>query len=495
MPRLLSKNIKMLLSSIKKLSKDSIIYGISGGITQLIGLILLPILTRIFTPSDYGVIDIITTFISIIMVFLMLGLNSATQRLYFDSDDETYKQKIVSTSFWFLIIFTIICSLLLYFFSNQISLMLFNDYEYSNLIKLAIITLPLTSILVFGKDNLRLLFSPWKYNFLTLGNTLIRVILVIYLVIVLKRGLEGNFEAAIYAGIIGALYAIYLSRKLIRKYFSFDLLKKLLTYGIPLTFAGLAYWVISFSDRLILVKLSNLEEVGLYSVGNRISSALMLITSAFSLAWSPFIFALHKEGKEKNIIIKTLTYYTLLLLFLSLLISIFSPELLLIITTSDYLDASQVVGYLTIGLSILGLSSILATGLTLVKKTKYITISSIIAACLNILFNFILIPYYGMKGAAIATLISYVSLCILYYYFSNKFYKIKYDTIKIIKILSIFALFIYFGSIINIENIYKSISLKLILIIISIIFLFIFKIFDKNEINFIKKIINKFIKK
>lgn len=475
----------MLIGSIKKLSKDSIIYGFSGAIHQLVGLILLPILTRVFSPTDYGVIDIITTFSSITLIFLLLGVNSATQRYYFDADDQSEKEKVVSTAFWFVILYTSFSSAILYSIVSPLSQLLFGNLEHVFLLKWAIIAFPFTALMVFGKDNLRLLFKPWKYNIVTITYTLLRVLIVIYLVIIFGRGLIGNFEGAFAASIITALLAVYYSRSIIKAKFSYSILKKLLKYGIPLAFAGLAYWVINFSDRLILLKLSTLDQVGLYSVGNRISSVLVLVTSAFSLAWSPFIFSVHNIEETKKVIIKTYSYLTLLLLTFSLILSLFAKEFLIIITTRDYIGASSVVGILTVGLSFLGISSILATGLTLVKKTRYITISSVLAAALNIALNILLIPKLGMIGAAIATLISYITLCVIYYYYSQKYYPLSFELSKIFKTFLLFAVFIFIASVISIDNVVIAALIKIVLFIFSIILLYYTRIVSKQELRFI----------
>ncbi|MDP2683938.1 MAG: oligosaccharide flippase family protein [bacterium] len=480
-----------MILPFKRLFKDSIIYGISGVFEQFVGFLLLPVFTRIFSPSDYGIIDIITTGASITLIVLGMGLNSATQRYYFDTKTVEEKKTIVSTSFWFLGTISIITCTFLYFLAKDISHVLFGHYEHVSIIKIAIIAIPITMLISYSKDALRLKFVPWKYNIVNIFFTLSRVGIIVYLVVILRKGIIGNFQGILLASLLTLILVIYYSRDLIKPKFSLHWLKPMLRYGIPLLFAGLAYWIVSLSDRIILLKLSTLEEVGLYSVGNKISSIMFLVISAFSLAWAPFIFSHYKEKGSSRLIVKTLTYYTIILLCISLLLSTFSFEILSIITTKEYLNATKVIGLLTLSLSFLGISGILATGLTLSKKTKFITLATFTAAGINIAFNFILIPKFNMVGAALATLISYFILSFLYYIFSQKCFPLQFELKKLLKIFILYGIFITLSSLIILDNLLYGILLKICIVSIFILLLFVFKIFDKNEIAYLKTSINQ----
>ena len=78
---------------------------------------------------------------------------------------------------------------------------------------------------------------------------------------------------------------------------------------------------------------------------------------------------------------------------------------------------------------------IFTVGVTLTKKTKYITLANAVAALLNIVLNIILIPNYGMMGAAVASLISFIVRTVILYYYAQKNYYIPFEITKIVGFL------------------------------------------------------------
>jgi len=476
----------MLTQNLKRLSKDSLTYGFGSIVQFITSLLLLPIFTRIFSPSDYGIFDTISTVTSILILFLLMGLNSAVQRYYFDNQRDG--NVIISTGFWFMAIISIVFCVILITNSVFLSNLLFNNTKYSILIMVAIATTPIALLISYIKDT-----SPWRYNIIGLVEFLLGVSIIIFLVVVLKKGILGSLLGTLIASLIALLLGIIFIRSKIVFKFSYHYLKKLLAYGLPLVIASLAYWVINLVDRLFILKLSTLDQLGLYSIGNKISAVIVLPITALQLAWAPLIFSNYsKEGSDK-LIIKTLTYSFLIFIFVSICLTTFSYDILRILAPSSYINATNVVGLLTLGLVFLGVSGILATGITIAKKTKYITLSTLIAAGINITLNFLLIPRWGMIGAAIATLFAYFSLIVLYYRYSQKFFYLKYELYKILKILIIGIIFIIIGTFYKLDNIFYSLVSKIIFVSFFIAILFIFRVFNKDEINFVKNLWAKLI--
>lgn len=481
----------MVSEGIKRLSKDTLIYGFGGILEFFAGLLLLPIFTRIFSPADYGVLSLITTFTSIASMILMMGLNSSVQRYYFDNKNQSHRRLVVSTAFWFLGGVSLIVTTIIVLFAGQLSEWLLKARGFTVLFALGVSVLPLSILILFTKDTLRLEFSAWKFNFLSIFEFVARFSIILYLVLVLRQGLEGNFLGFLIAGAITLIFSIVSIRQHLVYDFSFTLLKGMLRYGIPLIFAGLAFWVISLSDRIFIARYTSLEQLGLYAIGNNISSVILLLMTAIHLAWSPLIFKFSVENDHRQLIAKITIYTLIILMGISVLLSIFAHNVLRVLAPPSYHDAIYVVGLLAVGLALLGTSGIIATGLTLVKKTYYITISTTIAAAANIILNFFLIPRWGIIGAAIATLLAYISLMVSYYIFSQKHFYVPFEIGKAVKILLLSSLFIIVGTFTQLTNFAADILIKCLYVIAFLAGIYVSRILDRTELEYIKMFISR----
>jgi len=481
----------MLLNNLKRLSKDSLIYGVGNVIEYIAAFFLLPIFTRVFTPSDYGILDTIATFISVLNLFLLMGLNSAMQRYYFDAKREgSDGSKVISTTIIVLSFFSIIISLLIFPFTDQISNLFFNSIKYTHLIRIAILSIPLSLLVKVLKDIFRLKFKPLRFSIVTIIHFLLRISIILILILIYNKGLLGNFYGILFSVFIVTFITFLMVKKYFKFSFSLNLAKNLLKFGIPLAFAGFSYWILSLSDRFFILKFSTLGQFGLYSIGNKIGSVLVLVITAIHLAWFPLIFEKYKEKSSKDFIIKTFTYTSIIFIFIAIFLTSFSREALIILASESYVNAYYIVWLLTLGSVFLGISGIISTGLTIAKKTKYITISSFIAAILNIILNILLIPKFGIIGASIATSLSYLSLFFTYYYFAKKYFPLHFELKKVSLIFIIGIVYLILGTYIKFDSLLISLITKIIFVITFPILLYLFNIFSRAELNFVKNLLS-----
>ena len=483
-----------MIEKLKQLMRDSLIYGLGKYINTFIGIIFVPMYTRIFPPSEYGVVDLIGSTISIIVMFLILGLDSATALYFYDTEDIRDRKIIVSTSFYFRMALSIVICSMLFFSSEFISELIFNSKEYAIYLKIGVASIPFSLAIGFFLDLMRLKFESLKFSVISIGNTIVTSILIIYLIIFLKLGIVGIFIGMLISNIIFFFIGIYLTYKEYILSFSLPRLRNLLSFGLPLFPSSIAIWLLTFSDRYFLVKYSTLNEVGLYSIGVKLSHILLLVTSAFQLSWGPFAFSIQKESDAKNIYSKVLTYYLIIALFLATGLSFFSKEILMIATQVEYVEAYKVVGILSYVVIFGGIYYIVSIGVNLTKKTHYISFTTGVAALINIILNFLMIPYLGMVGAAIASLIANSCSVFFLYRISQKYYHIDYEINKIIKIILLSGFLILTSIFLDINSVILNYLLKLSLLLSFVVFLILY-VFEKNEVDFINKMANNILLK
>ncbi|MEW5819941.1 MAG: oligosaccharide flippase family protein [Cyanobacteriota bacterium] len=473
-------------SKLKKLTSDSFVYGLSNTLGKFIGVFLIPIYTRVFTPSDYGVIDLVQLSIAVMIILLTLGLDSAIFRFFYDTEDKVEQKTIVSTIILFAIISGATICLFGVLFAKQISLLMFNTSSYYLVIVVGLIQIPVSLVSGFIFRVLRLEFKAKWYAGVSVFGLIVIIVLTIYLVVFLKTGIIGVFIARIAGELIQASIGFIVSRSNYCFSINFNKLLELLKFGIPLVPAGLSQWSLVYINRYILLFFTNLDLVGIYAVGYKVSSIMMIITGAFQLAWSPFAFSILNDPNVKEIYARVFKYFLIVTISIAAFMTTYAREIILIVATPEYLESYSLIGILTVCIAAIGSYYILCIGSTIEKRTINITISLLIGTFFNVLLGFILIPYLGIIGCALAMLFGYLSACIIVYKYSQQCYYIPYDLkstfILTISYTILYLLSLSFSEILN--------PIKIIASLLFYITIY-FCILDNKEKETIFKTLNK----
>ena len=425
------------MSQKKEFIKDTFVYGLGSGIKKFIGLFLLPFYTRALSPSDYGIIDTLATGVFFLSAFLNMGLDSASGFYFFKGKDDKEKGEIIFTVFVLRLI-SAIPALILSFFSSQISKAMFGTEQYTAVVFLSCMSIPIGLIVSEQSHLYRYYKAPWKYNIITIIQSLASIIAGITLVIILKYGVLGAQIASVISSSAVVLFSFFNFAK--NKYtyrFNFPFAKKMLKYGFPLIWAAMAAWFFESSDRYFLLHYKNLQEIGYYSMGSTFSQPINMINMAVQMSYSILFFSeYHKEEdlskpKSKKLIKDVFSLFLFVTIMVASFLSIFGVEIINIVTTSAYVLGALAIPFLTFTAIFNQAFQITTLGIALKEKTWYYTIIIVITAVFNVGINFWLIPKYGFVGAGLATLLSYVLYWALAFGLSQKFFKVDHNLIKI----------------------------------------------------------------
>jgi O-antigen/teichoic acid export membrane protein len=433
------------IAQIKKLGKETFSYGLSSVLQKLISIFLFPIYARLLTPADFGIQDIVLSAVNILVMFLILGMDSGVVQHYYENDDLN-KKKLVSTYMLFQIFVSVPVVLISVALAEPICNLIFKDPTLVNYFRLAVVAIPFSLMGGAMMNTLRFTFQTKKFVILSTFGILMQVSMAILLVIVYRLGVKGVLLSILISYLSQAILGLFLTYKDYSRKISFYWLPKLLKVGIPLVPAALSFWVMSYSNRFFLVTYASMEEVGLLSVVNRISSILLLFLSAFSAAWGPYAYNLSTDRELARVTYgKIFTLFMLTTLSASLGLSLFSRELILLLATAVYEKGYSLVflysfsSVLWVGMYILGM------GTGLAKKNYHYTISVIAGALLNTLLNYLLIPKYGVAGAAYATLAGNLLATIYMFFAGQHYFKVTYDLKKVFAITIIIVVAAVFG--------------------------------------------------
>jgi O-antigen/teichoic acid export membrane protein len=433
---------------LARLGRQTFVYGLSATAIQAVGLITLPVFARVFTPAEYGAVEIAAVGLSAVVLVADLGLASAAQRSYFDYTDEQphERRRVLATAMATSLATSLTVGALLLAFRRPIADWLFNGQLYTALVSLVAVAIPLSIVAALARGVMRLQFRPGQY---AASATLAAVIsggLSVGLVLWTDVGVEAVLIGAVAGNAVAALFGLAVTAREYRAPVSRSELRTMLAFGLPLIPAAAALWGLSFLDRVMLSRLGELSEVGEYAVAARFAMVLMLAVSAFGLAFSPFVLSLWSEDAEteKRVRARALTYLTVVLASLSVLLALFAREITSIVAPA-FDNAHEVVGILCFGVTLFGISTVAMTGITFVRRTRLFAIYSLVAVGLNLLACLILIPPFGTTGAALATTIGYALLAVGYYVHAQRLYPTPYEPRKALTVLLAAALVMPLG--------------------------------------------------
>ena len=407
-----------------ELTRHSAVYGLGSLVSRFIAVLLLPIYTRYLSPADYGLIETLIALSAILTVLLAAGVKSAFFRFYFDEED---KRRVIRTSFWFTMASATTGLVAGLVFAGPISELLFDTSEHADLVRAAFVGLwahvnyeQMTSLFRVEQRSGAYLIATLINLGLTVGATLL-------LVVVLDKGpigvIIGNFTGTllVYAGLL-AYRREQLGVELDR-----PLLREMNRFGMPLVPSALFLWALNFSDRLFLVKLSGPREVGLYSIGVRMASAIILFLAAFRTAWPAFAYSIEDDREAKRTYSFVLTYIVTITAWMALALGVLSPWLVRLLTTEAFYSADRVVAPLAFAAVAFGAYMVVVIGIGRARRTRSNWVITGGAALASVGVNLALIPEYGMIGAAIGGVTAYSILFLAMAWKAQRVYPVPYQ--------------------------------------------------------------------
>ncbi|HEY9634156.1 MAG TPA: oligosaccharide flippase family protein [Coleofasciculaceae cyanobacterium] len=416
---------------LKQLLKDSIIYGISSIFSRGITLLMVPLYTRVLSPGDYGIIEILTIVTNLVNLSIALEISQGLAIYYSSAKTDSDRVEYASTALYFTIITNSLFLIVALSLSQKLSLWILGSSNLQTIFQAAVISMWGNGIFYLLQSQLRWQLKPKGYAVSSIVFSLVSTGLTTILLFVFKVGVIGVFYSLFTGQIVGIVLAGYFVRHSYKLKFNWQKCKQMLGFSIPLVFSSISVWVALYIDRIAINQLMTLSDVGIYGIGYRFASVAGLFLIGFQGALTPLIFHNYEKPDTPKELARVFRYFLALVLPMIVGISVFSHEILSLFTTPDYYAASQIIPLLALAI-ILSNMYIFTPGIDLAKKTLIIAVVNIISAIANTILSFTLIPYLGISGAALATLLSAAATFAIYMKFSQKFYYIPHQWNKII---------------------------------------------------------------
>lgn len=415
--------VRILKSS---LFKSAGMYGGSSIINAAIPFLLMPILTRAMSPSDYGIVAMFSVLFNFSLPFIGVSTHSAIARQYFNKDQVDLKTYLTNC-FLILIISSVIVLLLVLIFSHPIAkvsafprdwLWVVISSSFCSYIATVVLTL------------WQMQSKSFPYGIFQIANTLVSVALSLWMVLSLGMSWKGRILAQVITFFLFALIAIYILFR--DKWFHFKYNKKYvksaLQYGWPLIPHSIGAVIMTMSDRMFITNMVGLDATGLYSVGYALGSIIGFIENSFNLAYIPWLYERlnRNDEKFKRKIVKFTYIYFTVIISIALLLSFVMPYFLSVFVGKKFLGAQVFVFWVAMSFAFSGMYKMVVNYIFYVGKTQILAWITFSSAIINLPVNYFLIKYYGAVGAAMATCFVSIFFFFLTWVLSNRIYKMPW---------------------------------------------------------------------
>ncbi|MDA7737104.1 oligosaccharide flippase family protein [Porticoccus sp.] len=420
--------------------KDSIIYTIPTVLSRGIALLLLPLYTRILSPTEYGVLDLFVVFGSLVNLTVALEISQGIARYYADGGTAQNKTLYASTAFWFTcacyLLFAVVSLTNVAWLAEAIT----GRTGYEKAFNIMILFLTVNGLFYLVQNQFRFELRSQTYCIVSIIFSLVTTASAIIFIFVFKLGLEGILLGMLTGSLVATTIGICNLRESFRPKFSPKHLKEMLVFSMPLVPSGIAVFVSLYIDRVMLSHFYSLNEVGIYSVAYRLACISGIVMLGFQGALTPLVYKHHKDIATPGHLASIFRFFLVFALLVFLSLVLFAKEILWALTTQAYYPAGALVIYMVPAV-LLANMYIFSPGISIANKTKYILYINVSGAALNALLNWLLIPNLGMQGAAIATLLASLFVFLCYMISSQIFYYVHHQWKQIIvSVLFIFLL-------------------------------------------------------
>lgn len=410
------------MDSGSKIISHSSIYLIGNILQRCVSFVMLPIYTRCLSPTDYGVIELLTLAVDFVGLVFGLRISPAIFR-YYSQYEGRERNQVITSALYIVAGFSMIGVGLLVGLSNHIAMVVFKDPAQAGNLMLFALTLLGQSFVEIPMIGLKAAQKPVLFVSFSLCKVLIQLSLNIYFVVLLNMKVEGVIYSSLIStalmSIILCSYTFY-TRGMILSYHKAG---ELITFSIPLVLTDMLSFYLTFGDRYFLRLYSGLAEVGIYSLAYKFGFLLsFLVISPFGSIWDSEKYVIAKTKDYQTKFQEVFVLYGLALTSMGILISVYIKDLIAIMAAPEFFTAYRVVPIVLAAYVVNAWAGFTNLGIYLSNKTVEIFYGTILAVAVVSAGYLLLIPRFGGMGAAVATLLAFAARTIWVYFRSKRLF-------------------------------------------------------------------------
>lgn len=422
-----------------RIGKQALLYGLGVIAARALSFVSLPIMTRLLTPADYGVIQLIEMTFDMLTILAGSRIGSGIYRFYHKADTQEEKNGVLSTALLFLLTSFSVIAVAAWFSAESLSQLIFETDRYATAIRVASLSFPWMGTMGVTLGYLRMLDRALSWVLVGLVKSVIQLVMVVVLLGFLGMDLTGVFVATLIANTITGGWLVSTMLKATGISFVPSAARDLFRFGMPLVVTQVATFFTTFADRYFLQKSFGESEVGLYALGYTFGFLLMQVGyTPFSHVWGPIRFEVAKTENPSPAIARTFVLINCLFLTVGVGLGLFTFDLLRIMSPATFWRAADFVPIILIAYVFHAWSGFLNLGIMIREKTKFITLADWSAAIVALIGYLYLIPIYGSWAAAWSTAAAFGVRVAMIHWAAQKLWYVEYDWPPVVR-LSVLA--------------------------------------------------------
>lgn len=478
-------------SEAKTMLRHSLVYGLGIVMNRVISFLMIPLYTRYLVPAQYGILELLSLTTEMVGMLLSMRISRAMYRFYFEYSSVKDRDEVISTGMVSFGVIGLAGLAVASFFSGYLAETILDSREYAYYFNISFASLWFNTLNMMGYDYLQVNKKSVLFVSLSSLKLILNVGFNIYFIVFADMGVLGVLYGNLISSIAMALILVGPILFRVGVHFSKEKLSEMLKFGLPLIPGALSNFAVLASDRYFVKFFGSLADAGIYSLSYKFSIITHnFITIPFFNIWSVRRLELMKHEDSEKILGRIITYFFIVVAFISLGISALAKDTLRIITSEGYWEASAYIPVLALSYLIYSLFDHFVANILIEKKTKYVSYVDIGNGALNIILNIFLIKRYGIYGAAIATLISYTIRIFSIYIISTLIGKVYFEFRRCSKILFSAVAAFFICTFLDTGSSIINLCLKSSLVMLWPLSLYFLRVIRKEELLWLKNTVS-----
>lgn len=415
------------------------IYALGSIVGKAVGLVMVPILTRLLSPAEYGRVDVLTTLGSSAISALLLGMDVAATRLFFDVADQSARKRLLATWCALAGVIVVPFGLGLILFASNVSEVLFSTANYGPAVAAVGLVTVFGTYHHIALTTLRAMRRPGLFATISAATLALNAALVIWLLLAWNNGVTAVIAGFAISLMAAGSLGLFLARDQFGGRPGGQEARSLLRLGLPLAPAIAAAWGAEFANRAILLGTSGPEDVALLAIALRIASVAGLAVAGFQLAWQPHAFA---GGSSPSALARLALDSRRILIGVAGLVGclgLLAPEIVAVAGGSAYVDAIPAVGVSLVGAFAGALYLVTSMPSALARRMGDLGVASTVGVVVSVGANSLLAPSWGAAGTATALALSPVVAAITAHRYGSKRVVVPIRWTRLLPVLGLVA--------------------------------------------------------
>ncbi len=473
---------------IGTIGRHTLIYGVGETLSRLASFLMLPLYTRFLTPSDYGSLELLSMVIDVTAMITGLGLAAGVFKFYTDAETDDGKKAVIATASLAVLALGL-GTLAVGWMASPSLIEVILPGSRASYMRMVFLIYFVQAAVGVPFMFMRVREQSKAYVALNLVKLIGLLTLNILFVAKMEMGIGGVLLSNLIVHTVLALGLNFYMLREVGLRFSRTVLRAMGRFGFPLVFWSLANFILVFSDRFFLSQSAGTAAVGIYSLAYKFAFVLTAFAfTPFQMIWDAQRFSIARQANAQEIFRRVFLYLNVGLGFGALLIALFVKDFLRLMADWSYLSAYKLVPLILVAQILYLWTAYCNLGIFLQNRTRSLASLSGVTIAAVVILNVLLIPRFGVYGAAVATLVAYALRFVAIYILAQKLYHIDYRWSNVMKLYAMFAATFFLHRLFGELSIASSIAVSL--AFAAVVGVLTYRhILDKKERDFISRVL------